>query len=284
MRSLTAALAILVVLAGCASPPSAPATTSSSTTGLPAGGPANTTLLPETPARLELLGCRQLHTFFPFPVTAMQALGFAIPEGFTLATSDPAGALADVFVGWWFCRDGQLNHTIVPLFGSGGSMLVAVHVTPPTGFANASVDLDLYGLTWLLSSTTAARYLQEFDGLDDVVEAGEVVRTGTNEVGPVVQDSGRAAPSFGTFGVDTAVQVTPRANPLSVYRLWQAPDGKATGYLEIANQPGETVGMGAAGLRFAGDPTTGAPPFIPGTAHVVDGVDVHLVPRPLPQA
>jgi hypothetical protein len=97
-----------------------------------------------------------------------------------------------------------------------------------------------------------------------------------------VQDSGQASPSFGTFGVDTAVQAAPSANPESVYRLWQAPEGTATGFLEVRNLPGVTVGMGVADLRFVGDFTSGAPPVIPGQSHVVDGVEVHLVPRALP--
>ncbi|MEA3204083.1 MAG: hypothetical protein QOI63_1763, partial [Thermoplasmata archaeon] len=247
------AVVLCALLAGCASRPDpVPATrAATSTTGAPK---PNATLPPELPARLEFSGCRQLHTFFPFPVAAFQQLGLALPKDFTYATTDPAGAVADIFVAWWFCHDGRLNHTLVPTFGPGGSMLVGVHVAVPGALANQSVDLDLVPVTWLLSSSTATGYLGQLEDIKDILETGDVTHTGTNAVGPLVQDSGQAFPSFGTLGVDTAVQAAPAASPLSVYRLWQAPNGTATGYLEIANLPGTTVGEGAATLRFLGDP------------------------------
>lgn len=282
MHAPTAALLALALLAsGCATAPAPASSTHSATATATSAVLPNATLAPEPPARLEIDGCRQLHTFFPFPVAALAQLGFQLPEGFTFATTDPAGAAADVFVAWWFCKDGQLNHTLVPRFGPNGAMLAAIHVVPPPVLANASVDIDLLPLTWLLSSSTAANYLAALDGLDGVVESGDVVHSGTNSIGAAVTDSGQASPSFGTFGVDTAVQAAPAAAPLSVYRVWQAPEGTATGFLEVRNLPGTTVGTGVADLRFAGDPTTGAPPIIPGQSHVVDGVDLVLVPQPL---
>jgi hypothetical protein len=281
------ALVLLVaVLAGCSSP--APATdshTHAATDSMTATGQIPVAPLPPPPpALLQLGACSQFHTFFPFPKAALQQLGFTVPEGFAMQGSDPADATVDVFLAWWLCPDGNLTGPAPSRLGPVHAMLAALPVVPPSDLRNQSVEMDLAGLTWVVSSQPVADFLASFN-LTGVVQKGPVTKDMEGSFGGAVhQTTLSATTGIGTFTLDAFVQDDPAPFGASAYRLWIAPDGKAIGHLDIQNQPGRTVGSGAAGLRFVGDPTSGAPPFTPGTSHQVAGIGITVRHVALPKA
>lgn len=274
-------VALAVVLAGCAGgggPGGDPTGTPAPSLGGAGGSPLNNTTAPSLPVTFELGACRQLHTFFPFPVAVFENLGFTKPEGFEYASTD--GQTVQVFLAWWFCPTGRLNNTPNGPFADVGSMFAAIPVEPPAsltaGDANpVPVQLDLVPLVWIINNQLAADHLGLIEGLrDGYVEMGDVQATGEAQLGVAAAQGAFAAASFGIFAVDLAYQVTGGASEENRYRLWLAPETEVTGYLDIVNWAGTTLGAGEGTLRFQGDPGAGAPPAWPGTAHVVDASDV----------
>jgi hypothetical protein len=241
----------------------------------------NATASPVLPVTLGFQDCLQLHTFFPFPIAALQQLGFQLPPGFQFASSD--GQTVDAFLAWWSCPAGRLNDTQNAPFADVGSMFASIPVVPPADLAARDPDtepaqLDLYPLTWVVSNQLAARFLDEIPGLaGGYVDTGDVLVTQSTD-GPVSTRSMTAHASFGTFDVDAAYQAAPAEEPAGRYRMWLWPEGgEVAGYLGIAHTAGTTLGSGHADLRFQGDPDAGAPPATGGMAHVVDGTGVALV-------
>lgn len=276
-------LPLLVSLAaGCfggdGNPSPAPAAPSLAGSLEPLDAPGNATAPPPLPVTLELDGCLQLHTVFPFPIAVFENLGFAKPEGFEYASTD--GQTVQVLLAWWFCPVGRLNGTPNGPFGGVGSMFAAIPVQPPTSLTASDpnpvpVQLDLVPLTWVVSSQLAADHLGRIEGLrEGYVDLGDVQATAEARLGVAAAQGAFAAASFGTFAVDLAYQASGGASPEGRYRMWLAPEQQAIGYLDITNGPGTTLGAGQAALRFQGDADAGAPPAWPGTSHVVDAADV----------
>ncbi len=240
---------------------------------------ANNTTAPELPITLELQGCLQLHTFFTYPSAVFSSLGFQVPDGFQLDSAD--GQTVDVLLAWWFCAGGLLNNTPNAPFSDVGSMFAAIPVIPPSeltaGDPQPVAAHDYLPLTWVVTSQLAADHLGDIEGLrDGYVEKGPVTPTSQNEAGAVATYSAAATASFGVFTVDCAIQPQPGGFEASRYRIWLAPDGAATGYLDVRQSAGQALGGGVADLRFNGDADAGAPPATGGTSHVVDGIGVVL--------
>lgn len=295
MRPLALLALLLLPLAGCTSgghddAPAAPAADREAVGCCPCTGaavedgwcrPENATLPQEAPATLELAGCLQLHTSFPFPVAMFAQVGFTMPTGFAFDSAD--GQTVNVLLAWWFCPGGRLNNTPNNAFADVGSMFAAMPVVPPADLAGkdpgtSDVQLDLLPLTWVVSSQLPADFLGQIEGLrDGYVEKGAVSLDAQNAVGSMASYTSSAVASFGVFTVDPTVQVAPSPNPEGRYRMWLSPDSvEATGWLDIDNGAGTTVGQGYTDLRFNGDPSAGAPPATVGTAHVVQDVAVRI--------
>ncbi|MEA3165389.1 MAG: hypothetical protein QOJ26_241 [Thermoplasmata archaeon] len=277
-------LLLAALLAGCSGGDTggdAPAVSSTSTGPL-AGALNNTTALPALPITLEFQDCLQLHTFFPYPIAVFTQLGFQLPDGFQFASTD--GVTVDIFIAWWFCPTGLLNDTQNAPFSEVGSMFVGMPVLPPADLTSRdpvseAPQLDVLPLIWVVSNQLASRFLDEIPGLTGgSVETGAVEVTTNLDAGPLATRGMTAHASFGTFDVDAEYQVTPGENPAGRYRMWLIPDeGPVTGYLDIANGSGRTLGSGQADLRFQGAPDAGAPPITFGDSHVVDETSVVMV-------
>jgi hypothetical protein len=211
-------------------------------------------------------------------------LGFQLPEGFAFDSDD--GQTVNVFLAWWSCPDAMLNNTPNAPFGPVGSMFAAMPVVPPSALTGAdanpvAVQLDLLPLTWVVDQQLAADHLGTIEGLrDGYVERGDVPFT-QNTLPGASMFSAQATASFGVFSVDCAIQPQAGANEAGRYRMWLAPGGAVTGYLDIVNSAGQTLGSGAADLRFNGDTDAGAPPATGGTSHVVAETAVTLAYVPL---
>lgn len=290
MRRLAALTLVCLLVSGCASSGEEdPATPAAADVGAGLGSalaPANNTTVAQVPATLELTGCQQMHTFFPFPVAMFGQLGFQLPSGFQYDSAD--GQTVDVLLAWWFCEEGRLNHTPNRPFPDVNSMFAAMPVKVPADLAASDtspvpVQLDLVPLTWIVNVRLAADHLGLIEGLrNGYVEMGEVGINGHGNLGAAEQTTASAVASFGVFSVDAAVQLQPGDNPEGRYRMWLAPDGATvTGRLDIVNGPGEAVGSGYTTLRFNGDPDAGAPPATAGMAHAVGATDVLVEHVPL---
>lgn len=285
MRALALAILLFAAgLGGCLQPShdatAVPPSSSSASASLVDAAASNATAaLPPRPVTLEFSDCLQLHTFFPFPIAVFTTLGFELPPGFQVASTD--GATTKVSISWWSCPSGLLNDTVNGPFGPSGSMVIGVPVVPPADLAGRDPQteppqLDLLPLVWVLSNGLAAEFLDEVPGLaGGFVQRGDVVDTTDTDAGGVQARGMQAHASFGTFDVDAIYQSVPGDNPAGRYRLWLWPDGgDVTSYLEISNGAGKTLGSGYSDLRFNGEADTGAPPATLGESHAVEGTGV----------
>lgn len=274
--------AIALLVSGCSSPePGKDAAGPTDVTGTPLdlAAVANNTTLAPLPIDLELTGCLQLHTFFPFPVAVFAQIGFTMPEGFTFDSAD--GQTVNVLLAWWSCPGGRLNNTPNAPFSDVHSMFAAMPVRPPAALAAqdanpVAVRLDLLPLNWVIDEQLAADHLGGIAGLrNGYVDQGDVQVKGPNALGPVTAYSASAVASFGVFSVDPTIQPAPASSPEGRYRMWLSSDGaNVNGRLDIVNGAGQALGSGHTDMRFNGDPGAGAPPATVGTAQVVDAVSV----------
>lgn len=247
---LLAFLAIGLLAAGCA----APATTTADPTVDPPAPPME-------PRVVSLDGCRQFHTFFESPID-----GFAefVPEGFAVKPST------------------NPQFTTIPVFASdctnSTEMFALLQVVPPAEHANATFTVDAVILTAFVSNRTdLANYVAW--GLPRMLEATTTSRT-TNDLLAAHDEEITVSGGGATYTLHTSVQASPAVNPTVLYRYWAVNGTKATGYVIVENDPGETIGMGLAIYSSSGDPE--APPITSGIAHRVNGVPVLVKGHTLP--
>lgn len=265
----TLALTLLVALAGCltGTGETAPQEPAPDT-----GAPDAEAAAPE----VTLAGCDQFHTFYTNPVQPF--LGF-IPEGFRIATNDPAGATFDLSVAFSVCNGGLTtgvgNATAEPV----AEAWVVIPVIPP---AEREVpDVVAHGVPivgYVTDDALVAAYTAW--GLGNVTVKSTLTATlGSSAPGARVEQVAIRAP---TESYDLRATLRESSGP------WQAgklalfvPEGKTVrGHLLANVTEGQNVGLGAALLTYQG--SGGAPPTSEGIAHRVAGVGVSYTFVPAP--
>lgn len=275
----TVLLASLIVLAGCVSP--------SPLEAADRVEPETEDPVALTDATVTLTGCREWHTVFPAPIDGFED---DVPEGFEIATSDPAGQTADVLVFIAWCHGARVigpdgTTVATDVTGTGpdaiGRFETLLPVIPPEELADDAYTFDWVSLGSGVSLPAVTDLYRAWGLADGLVLDGRFHRLATVDSPTVLAEALTFTTDQATYRVDSSVRRDPGDFQPGLSRLWTTADGQATGTILVESSASQNVGLGSATWTYQG-PDDAVPPVIQGVSHTVAGATETLTYRPLP--